>query len=83
MLNEILGNIPDTNTERNQLETNINKQTGTWKLQRLTHLFYKLYIQTRYQISQLLMICVNSSFKHCYQNCLDLKAIFIFFYSVW
>lgn len=26
MLNEILGNIPDTNTETNQLETNTNKQ---------------------------------------------------------
>lgn len=54
MLNEILGNIPDTNIERNQVETNTNKQTGTLKSQRLTHLFYKPYIQTRYQISQLL-----------------------------
>lgn len=29
MLNEILGNIPDTNIESNRLETNTNKQKGT------------------------------------------------------
>lgn len=29
MLNEIFGNIPDTNIERTRLETNTNKQKGT------------------------------------------------------